>query len=208
MSLTTLGNLTGRLDQRRGACVMIAIKERARCKTRLAQSLGPAARIELVRAMFTAVLSAAQAARTVRQIIVVSPERDTIPAQIPVIADTGESLNVALTQAHRVLLEFGCQEAVVLPSDLPNITAAEIDALVRAGRRGGFAVAPDTHGQGTNGLCLGSSRHFRFQFGEGSQQAHVQEAMRMGLTPRIIRLPGLEFDVDSIADLVQLDRQQ
>jgi 2-phospho-L-lactate guanylyltransferase len=208
MSLTTLGDLTGRLDRRRGACVLIAIKARARCKTRLAQSLGSAARIELVRSMFAAVLSAAQAARTVRQIIVVSPERDTIPAQIPVLADTGESLNAALTQAHRVLLEFGCQEVVVLPADLPNITAAEIDVLVRAGRRAGFAIAPDTHGQGTNGLCLGLARPFRFQFGEGSQQSHVQEARRMGLTPRIIRRPGLEFDVDSTSDLVQLDRQQ
>jgi len=36
----------------------------------------------------------------------------------------------------------------------------------------------------------------------------VQEARRMGLTPRIIRRPGLEFDVDTTADLVRLDRQK
>jgi 2-phospho-L-lactate/phosphoenolpyruvate guanylyltransferase len=197
MSLTTLGDLAGRVDQRGGVCVLIAIKERSHCKTRLEHSLGPAARLELVRSMFTAVLSAAQAARTVRQIIVVSPERDSVPAQIPVLADTGECLNAALMQAHRVLL-----------ADLPNITAADIDALARAGRRGRFAIAPDTRGQGTNALYLVSSRPFRFQFGEGSRRSHVQEARRMGLTPRIVRLPGFEFDVDSTADLVQLDRQQ
>jgi 2-phospho-L-lactate/phosphoenolpyruvate guanylyltransferase len=208
MSLTTLGDLAGRVDQRGGVCVLIAIKERSHCKTRLEHSLGPAARLELVRSMFTAVLSAAQAARTVRQIIVVSPERDSVPAQIPVLADTGECLNAALMQAHRVLLEFGSREVVVLPADLPNITAADIDALARAGRRGRFAIAPDTRGQGTNALYLVSSRPFRFQFGEGSRRSHVQEARRMGLTPRIVRLPGFEFDVDSTADLVQLDRQQ
>jgi len=208
MSLTTLGDLRGRLDRRRGTCVLIAIKARAHCKTRLAQSLGSAARIELVRSMFTAVLSAAQAARTVSQIIVMSPERDAIPAHIPVLADAGESLNAALTQAHRVLLDFGCPDVVVLPADLPNITSAEIDALVRAGQCGGFAIAPDMHGRGTNGLCLNFSRPFCFQFGEDSQQSHVQEARRMGLTPRIIRRPGLEFDVDSTADLIRLDRHQ
>ena len=39
MSLTMLGDLTPRLDQRRGACALIAIKERTRCKTRLAEAL-------------------------------------------------------------------------------------------------------------------------------------------------------------------------
>ena len=40
MSLTMLGDLTRRLDQRRGACALIAIKERSRCKTRLWEALG------------------------------------------------------------------------------------------------------------------------------------------------------------------------
>ena len=208
MSLTMLGDLTRRLDQRRGACALIAIKERLRCKTRLSEALAPLARIQLVRSMLAAVLSAAGGAQTVRQIIVVSPERDSVPAEVPVLADTGECLNSALTQAHRVLREFGCREVVILPADLPNITAAEIDALVRAGRSGGFAIAPDTAGVGTNALCLVSPHPFRFQFGVRSQRLHLQEAERTGLSPQVIRLPGLEFDVDSPADLDLLDEQR
>jgi len=208
MSLTMLGELGRRLDQRRGACALIAVKERARCKMRLSEVLAPPARIQLVRSMLAAVLSAAGGARTVRQLIVVSPERDTVPAEIPVLADTGESLNGALTQAHRVLREFGCREVVILPADLPNITAAEIDGLVRAGRSGGFAIAPDGAGVGTNALCLVSAQPFRFQFGLDSQRLHLEEARRAGLTPRIIRFSGLEFDVDSPADLDRLDEQR
>lgn len=208
MNLTLLGDLTHRLDQRRGACVLIAIKERARCKTRLSESLAPPARIELVRSMLAAVLSAVGAARTVRQIIVVSPERDSVPAEVPVLADTGESLDGALTRAHQVLREFGCREVLILPADLPNITPADIDALVRAGRDGGFAIAPDTAGTGTNALCLVSPQPFRFQFGLGSQQLHLLEAERAGLSPQVVRLPGLEFDVDSPADLKRLEEQQ
>jgi len=208
MSLTLLGDLTRRLNQRRGACALIAIKERARCKTRLAGSLAPASRIELVRSMLAAVLSAARGARTVRQIIVVSPERDSVPAEVPVLADTGESLNGALAQDHQVLREFGCREVLILPADLPNITAAEIDALVRAGRSGGFAIAPDTAGTGTNALCLVSPHAFRFQFGVDSQRLHLREAKRAGLSPQVVRLPGLELDVDSPADLTRLDEQR
>lgn len=209
MSLTTLGNLTIRMDQRRGgACALIAIKERRLCKTRLSRALAPVARIELVRSMLAAVLSAASHAETVGQIVVVSPERDSVPTDVPVLADTGESLNSALTQAYRVLCESGCQEVMILPADLPNITAAEIDDFVRAGRNGGFSIAPDARGMGTNALCLGSGQPFRFQFGLDSQRLHLHEAERQGFHPRVVRLPGLEFDVDLPADLSRLDSQR
>jgi enoyl-CoA hydratase/carnithine racemase len=99
MSLTIPADLSRRLDGRRGACAVIAIKERARCKARLAESLGPSARIQLARSMLAAVLSAANEAQTLRQIILVSPERDIVPAEIPVLADTGRGLNSALTHA-------------------------------------------------------------------------------------------------------------
>src|ERR1700688_1779219 len=208
MSLTMPSDLTRRLDQRRGACALIAIKQRPRCKTRLSEALAPLERAQLVRSMLAAVLSAADAAQTVRQIIVVSPERDSVSADIPVLADTGESLNSALTQAHRVLRDFGSREVVILPADLPTLTAADIDALVRAGGSGGFALAPDTAGTGTNALCLVSMQPFRFQFGPDSRRLHLREAELKGLRPELVRLPGLEFDVDSPADLHRLDRQE
>jgi len=204
MSLTVLGDLT----RRRGACALIAIKERARCKTRLADVLSPPERIDLVRSMLTAVLAAAGNAQTVHQVIVISPERDTVPAEIPVLADTGESLNTALVQAHTMVREFGCHEIVVLPADLPLITSAEIDELVRAARAGGFAMATDAAGIGTNALCLMSTQPFRFQFGPDSRRLHLQEAERLGLSPQVVHLAGLEFDVDSSADLDLLDGQK
>lgn len=189
------------------ACVLIAVKERARSKTRLANALSPEARIELVRSMLAAVLSAAKMAPSVNQVIVISPERDRIPAEVPVLADTGESLNGALMQAHAVVRELGCREVVVLPADLPMISGADIDTLVRAGRAGGFAIAPDAAGVGTNALCLTCATPFPFQFGLDSRRLHVQAAERMGLKPQLVHLPGLELDVDSPADLDRLDEQ-
>src|ERR1700679_4270900 len=207
MSLTMLGRLTRRPFQQRGACALIAIKQRVRCKTRLAETLAPAARLQLVRSMLASVLSAAGAASAVGQIVVVSPERDTVPGDLPVIVDTGEDLNGALTEAHRMLLELGYREVLILPADLPTITAADIDGLTHAGRIGGFAIAPDTAGAGTNALCLASAQPFRFQFGLGSRHPHLQEAVRMGLRSQTGHPSGLQFDVDSPADLSRLDGQ-
>jgi 2-phospho-L-lactate/phosphoenolpyruvate guanylyltransferase len=187
---------------------LIAIKERKRCKTRLRACMDDATRVELVRSMLGAVLAATASAKTVQQTIVVSPERDLIPAEIPVLADTGDSLNSALAQAHRMLRDLGCHEIVVLPADLPRITAAEIDTLVRAGRESGFSIAPDTTGTGTNGLCLVSARPFQFQFGPDSQRLHLREAQQMGLNTRVVNLPGLASDIDSPADLEDLQEHQ
>ncbi len=151
--------------------------------------------------MLATVLTAAASAETVRQVIVVTPERDRIPAEVPVLADTGESLNMALSQAHNMLREVGCREIVVLPADLPRITAVEIDTLVRAGRATGFSIAPDATGSGTNALCLASLQPFQFQFGPDSRRLHCQQALALGLSARIVRLPGLQLDVDLPADL-------
>ncbi len=208
MSFTLPGELPRRTDPRRGATVLIAIKQRSHCKTRLAQALEPVRRLDLVRSMLTGVLAAAAAAQSVRQVIVISPERDCIPAVTPVLADTGNCLNSALTQAHLVLHDFDCREIVVLPADLPWVSAAEIDTLVRAGRSSGFAIAPDIAGTGTNALYLGSPQLFRFQFGPRSQNLHLEEGRRLGLSPQVVRLPGLEFDVDTPADLALLDRNR
>jgi 2-phospho-L-lactate guanylyltransferase (CobY/MobA/RfbA family) len=56
-------------------------------------------------------------------------------------------------------------------------------------------------------LCLVSTLPFRFHFGPDSQRLHIQEAQRMGLSPQIVRLSGLAFDVDSPADLELLEEQ-
>jgi 2-phospho-L-lactate guanylyltransferase len=193
------------LDPRRGACALVAIKSRAQCKSRLAEVLAPAARLQLVRTMLDVVISAARGAQTLRQILVVSPERDCVAAEIPVLADTGGGLNGALSAAQMALHEFGCQELVVLPADLPHVTAADIDDLVRAGRRGGFAIAPDAAGVGTNALYLNSPQPFRFRFGPDSRRLHLEQAHSMGLNPQVVQLAGLEFDVDSPDDVHRLE---
>jgi 2-phospho-L-lactate guanylyltransferase len=187
------------------SCALIAIKARAQCKSRLAAVLAPRERLQLVRAMLEAVISAARSAQSLRRILVVSPERDCVAADIPVLADAGGGLNGALSAAQLALHAFGCQEVVVLPADLPHVTAADIDELVRAGRRGGFAIAPDAAGVGTNALYLNSPQPFRFRFGLDSRRLHLEQAHSMGLNPQVIQLAGLEFDVDSPDDVRRLE---
>lgn len=186
------------------SCALIAIKRRAQCKTRLAEVLAPAQRLQLVRSMLDSVISAARDANMVRHIIIVSPERDCVPGDIAVLADTGSGLNGSLSAAHMTLQEFGCQEVVVLPADLPRVTAKDIDEMVRVGRSSGFAIAPDAAGVGTNALYIRSSQSFCFCFGPDSRRLHLEQALNLGLRPQVVQCAGLEFDVDSPDDLINL----
>lgn len=187
------------------ACwALVAVKRRAECKGRLAGRLAADARLSLVRFMLEQVLAALRAARTIDRIAVVSPERDAVPPDIPVLEDPGRGMNAALDGARRILVEQGAGELVVLPADLPMVSTADIDALVESGRRTGFALATDVAGKSTNALYLAHPADFRFQFGPGSRRRHVREALRLGLKPELVRVPGLEFDLDVVEDLVRL----
>jgi len=183
---------------------LVAVKLRDECKGRLAGTLAAEVRLSLVRLMLERVLAALTAARTIDRIAIVSPERDTVPPDISVLEDPGHGLNAALDAARQILVDQGASELVVLPADLPVITAAEIDALVESGRRTGFALATDVAGTSTNALYLAAPAAFRFHFGPGSRRHHIEEAMRLGLTPKLVRARGLEFDLDVVEDLVRL----
>jgi 2-phospho-L-lactate guanylyltransferase len=204
MHVPLLTGFTRPVDARHGCCALVAIKRRADCKGRLAGVLPAPERLMLVRAMLAHVLAALSGAQTVRQVVVVSPERDDVSANVPVLADRGAGLNVALAEARAALLEFGARAILVLPADLPRVTAGEIDRFVRAGRSG-FVLAPDAGGLGTNALYLRGAGPFEFHFGADSRRLHLREARRRGYTPRAYRSSGLCLDVDTPADLAALD---
>jgi 2-phospho-L-lactate guanylyltransferase len=167
--------------------------------------------------MLHRVLAALAAADCVDQIAVVSDERDTVPADVMVLPDAGDGLNAALQRAQQWLLERGAREILVLPADLPFLCAEDVEALVRSGRDGGLALAPDAADTGTNGLfwsvelarcgvaAAGAAADpLCFEFGPGSRQRHQAQAWRLGLSAQLVRRPGLAFDVDIAQDLARL----
>jgi 2-phospho-L-lactate guanylyltransferase len=180
---------------------LVPVKARTTGKSRLGARLMPAERAALVRQMLDVVIDALRTATSIDAIALVSAERDTVPADIPVLADRGSGLNATLTDARDVLRRDGADEIVVLHADLPLVNGVDVDTLVRAGRRTGCALAPDGVGRGTNALYLPASADFRFHFGPSSRIRHLDEAARLGLAPSLVASPGLSFDVDEPADL-------
>jgi 2-phospho-L-lactate guanylyltransferase len=185
---------------------VVAINTRFRRKGRLRGALDAADRELLARGMLDKVLSAASDARSVAHVLIVSPDEQGLPAGYEVLHDAGAGLN----DAFELALAHGrgrAREFVLLPADLPRLTASDIDALVHEGRRARIAIAPDRRHTGTNGLYLGAALDFRCRFGGASRARHEAEARRLGVEPAIVMRPGLASDLDTPADLRLLSRR-
>ncbi len=96
---------------------------------------------------------------------------------------------------------------LVLPVDLPLLSAGAIRTVLRAGRESPLVLVPDRAGEGTNALWRAAPAVPRCQWdGTRSFAAHRRRARRRGLDPVVVRPPRITFDLDTPEDLRRLSR--
>jgi 2-phospho-L-lactate guanylyltransferase len=183
---------------------LVPIKARAHCKTRLVSALPGWQRIDIVRRMLDHVLATLRATPAIDRVLVISAERDQIAQDIDVIDDRGNGLNGCLDHGLLIAREANAKHVLVVPADLPLLHGDDVMQLIDAGVRNRFALAPDRHDSGTNGICLDATLPFEFRFGDNSCAVHLQAARDLGLTPARIRTENFAFDLDSERDLALL----
>lgn len=176
---------------------LVPVKARHRCKTRLAACLSDAQRRRLASDMLQHVVQVLQQVPAIARVVVLTPERDRLAADIELLADDGEDLNHSLSAAVAILRQQGCGRLLIVPADLPWLTADDIEGLLA---EDALAITPSDDGQGTNGLHLPANLPFDFRFGANSFAAHYQAAARLQIPCRVVRAPGLGFDLDTPAD--------
>jgi 2-phospho-L-lactate guanylyltransferase len=180
----------------RRAAVLVPVKAFSAAKLRLSERLDPTERAMLARAMAAHVLAAAGPLpvavvcddETVRAW---AEEQGAEPIWTP-----GLGLNGAVQAGVAHLAGRGVERVVVAHADLP--LAQELAWLAAFD---GVTLVPDRHGDGTNVACVPTDADFQFAYGAGSAAAHRAEALRLGLTVRIVPDRRLGWDVDVPADL-------
>lgn len=196
------------------ASIVIPIRSLTDGKTRLAPVLDPGARAALTREMLERVVRAALRSHSRAEVVVISPDPEAladverIDGSIRTIAQdpSRPGLNPALEQAAVAVRAAGGSAVLVLPADLPLISSADIDNLLR--RDAPVVIAPDRHGTGTNALMVrldALGEPFVFQFGIGSYGNHHDEAGRLGVDAMTAVSLGTSFDLDTPEDLLELD---
>jgi len=180
---------------------LTAIKARGAGKMRLAGEMPPGDRRVLVDTMLRHVLDSLGTTPEVDRVAVVTPDDDGLPRGVLALADPGGGLNEALTSAAQIAARSGATRLVIVHADLPRVRPEEITALIEGAKTSGAAIAPDHRGTGTNALCVPLPLPFELAFGPGSLAQHLQRAAASGLSPAVVRLPGLAFDLDEMEDL-------
>ena len=186
----------------------VPVKDLENAKQRLVSVLTPAERSELARAMLSDVLRALASA---------APDLVWVVTREPAVAAIARALGAEpLTEAenrgHTAAVAFAQAEAssrgarvfLTVPGDVPRVTAGELKQLAAAAIPGKPVFVPSRSGLGTNGVALAPPDAKTLRFGEPSFENHLAAARRLGLTPRVLDLPGLGLDVDAPDDLATL----
>ncbi len=112
------------------------------------------------------------------------PHRGTAPPSPPPSScspndtDSEPQLNAALTQAARYAATHGATKVLVLPTDMPNLTAEDVRTMASpSGRAPQITIAPSRDG-GTNALLLQPIHAIPFALGRDSFRLHRRLAMR------------------------------
>ena len=195
---------------------VLPVKNFENAKTRLAPALSPAERRALFRLMVEDVL-AAMVASPLAGVLVLTNEPEAIAlAKTYGARVEGEPENLgqseAVARAMGILEAEGISAAVQLPGDIPGVTPAEIDTLIRSHlARPGPAITPamtivQAHDfRGSNALAVSPPSLIPFHFGHDSFEPHLAEARAIGVEPLILTgLPGIALDIDTPEDLAKL----
>lgn len=191
---------------------LVPAKALGQAKERLASVLSAEERRRLALAMLADVLGALAATPSLGLRAVVSPDADILAlarrlGALPI----GEppqcrGINQALTYAAAEISSRSIDALLVIPLDVPTITAAEIEAILEAlpDRSGRGAVICPSAARGTSALALRPPDAIPFRFGRGSFLAHRREATARGLPTRVLRIASLAIDIDGPDDLLDL----
>lgn len=188
--------------------VVLPVKPLAAGKTRLANLLTAVERANLLHSFLQRQLAQLVEQPGVDSVLVVSSDTavHALARQYgaAVLAEPYPlGLNTAVAQASHFARTRGAARALVLPADLPFVQPADVAMMLHAARGAGplLAVCPDQIYTGTNALLLQAwPPAFRFRYGRGSFDAHLQEAQRHEMAVHIVETPGLMFDLDTEAD--------
>jgi 2-phospho-L-lactate/phosphoenolpyruvate guanylyltransferase len=99
----------------------------------------------------------------------------------------------------------GAHAVLILPADLPLITAADVRKLLTLGKKAPVVViAPDRRDNGTNGLFVNPAGLIEYGYGPGSNHCHAERATEAGARVEILTSKRIGLDLDLPEDLEQV----
>ena len=189
--------------------IVIPVKNLATAKQRLAGLLAAEERAALAKAMLQDVFEAVASWARRPQVAVVSGDAEArwLARQcgFEILDDPEEAgESEAVARATQALEAQGAESLLVIPGDVPLLTASELEAIYAAAAPAGTVLGPSRDGRGTNAALRRPASLFPLRFGKDSFLPHWAAAAATGLPVVVLSLPGIALDVDTPQDLTAL----
>src|SRR5437899_7897280 len=177
-------------------------------KSRLGETLDAEERHDLALGMARRTIEAPAHSPDIDEVLVVTPDAEVrelaLAAGARPLRQRSQGLNRGLGEAREEAVAAGADALLVLPIDLPRVSAdaiSDVLAPLDDPRRPLVAIVPDRHGRGTNALLIAPPDAIGVCFGGDSRRAHVTAASAAGA--RLVELGGpLALDIDTPDDLL------
>ena len=192
---------------------IVPVKPLQRSKSRLGKVLSREQRVALSQSMLIHTLETLAQTPGIDRVLVVSRDSRALAlarqhGARTVMEQESPTLNRALSRATILARGYNVSSVLILPADLPLLTAQDISALLEAGRTPPVVViSPDRRGGGTNALLCTPPGIIDYAFGPHSFARHIEQAREAEARVELCSLPSLAFDLDVPEDLEFLRMQ-
>ena len=179
-------------------------------KKRLSNRLDASQRANLTITMLMNVLTALKRSSSVSSVVVVCADLN-VQSVVEGFGATflwegkRRGLNPALNFAMKKVPSES--PVLIIHADLPLLTHADVDNLVRRAGNCSLALLPSKDGMGTNAILMRSPNMIQLAFGRRSFLRHEVYARKMKIPFRVISIPGVAFDIDNEKDFDELVKQ-
>lgn len=186
---------------------LVPLKASASAKSRLAAVLDREQRRRLFFALAERVIQALHDSRNIDGVAVAtsSPEVAEFATSLHAMsimqkADNG--MSPALESALQTLQAMRPERVLMVPGDLPLISARAVNAVCDSMTSGEQAVlVPDRRHEGTNALLCSPPQVLTPRFGHSSFARHLGAARAVGVATRVVEIEDLALDLDRADDL-------
>lgn len=188
--------------------ILVPVKNLRNAKQRLASLLDAAARTELAHAMLSDVIGAiADFAGDDVSLVTSDPFALDLAKhhRFEIIRDDSNlSETDAIAMATNACASRGVQTTLVLPGDVPLISAEDIRAIYDSAPPRGSVLVPSSDKRGSNAVLRRPAALFPLRFGSDSFMPHLAAAVATETSCVVLSLPRIGLDIDTPEDLLRL----
>jgi 2-phospho-L-lactate guanylyltransferase len=189
--------------------LLIPFKSLATAKQRLAEALNAEQRSQLAEAMLRDVLAAASGVRERIDVAIVTGDsrakQIALEHRFLAMEDTrSESETAAIEMATSWAGENGYDTTIVVPADIPLVTADELHRVLDAAPAEGAVFVPAYDRRGSNCILRRPGSIIPLRFGNDSFLPHCETMKKTGKELIILEMPGIGLDIDNPDELKML----